>query len=355
MCQVDQIRGMLRSQCSRYPKLQPQDLLKALHQSVLGCGHLITDEAGGWDRLCRELEDLQDPGGIEMLTTDYCRIHLGYLRQSGLSAESLFRLFVLSAEEPLGDEFALEEGLAVLLELAEQGELPFPREIMEAAAEEWRRVGFPACRHSPEFREAYHPAYRVVRWDYVWRMELLVAMDRLRAEKARVLVAIEGGAGSGKSTLTQWLSRVYDCNVFHVDDYFLRPEQRTEARLAEVGGNLDRERFLEEVLLPLRRGETVRMARYDCHAQALTEPVEIMPKALNIIEGAYCLHPLLADCYDLKVFLEVEPEEQRRRILQRNGPEWAERFFSTWIPMEQRYFEKMHIKEACHIILDVKG
>jgi len=353
MSRVEQVKTMLLSQCSRYPGLQPQDLLKALHQSVMGNGHLVADEAGGWDRLCRELEEHQDPEGLEMLGGDYCRVHLGYLKEIGLSAESLFRLFVLSAEEPAGDASALEEGVSILLELAGEGAIPFSRETTAAAVETWREAGFPACRHSPEFREAYHPAYRVIRWDYVWRMELMAAIDRLRAEKSRILVAIEGGAGSGKTTLTRWLSRVYDCKVFHVDDYFLRPEQRTPERLAEVGGNLDRERFLEEVLLPLSRGETVRSARYDCHTQALLEPVETEPGALNIIEGAYSMHPLLADYYDLKVFLKVDPETQRERILRRNGPELAERFFSTWIPMEQRYFETMAIQEQCQIILHV--
>ena len=348
---VEGIKAMLLNQCRCYPGLQPGDLLKALHQSVMGCGHLVTDEAGGWERLCRELEECRDTRGIEMLSPAYCRVHLGFLKESGLAPESLFRLFVLSAEEPLGCEADLEEGIQSLLELAEAGEIPFSRHVMAEAAEAWRRAGFPACRHSPEFRELYRPAYRVIRWDFVWKLHLLAAIDRLRTRKERVLVAIEGGAGSGKTTLARWLSRVYDCSVFHVDDYFLRPEQRTPERLAEVGGNLDRERFLEEVLLPLSRGETVRFARYDCHTQSLLEPVETAPKALSIIEGAYSMHPLLADYYDLKAFLETDPEEQRRRILKRNGPEMAERFFSTWIPMENRYFEAMGIRESCHVIL----
>ena len=45
----------LQGQCRRYPELEPQDLLKALHQSVFGCGHFVTDEAVGLARLRAEL------------------------------------------------------------------------------------------------------------------------------------------------------------------------------------------------------------------------------------------------------------------------------------------------------------
>ena len=35
----------LKDQCARYPALETQDLLKALHQSVYGCGHFVSDAA----------------------------------------------------------------------------------------------------------------------------------------------------------------------------------------------------------------------------------------------------------------------------------------------------------------------
>lgn len=350
----ESVATMLRAQCVCYPKLRAQDLLKALHQSVLGCGHLVVDEAGGLERLRQEAETACDAAGIEVLGRDYCRVHLGFLKESGLSVESLFRLFVHSAEEPLGDEAALEEGLDVLLALSAAGELPVPHDEMTAAAAEWRTAGFPLCRHSEAFREAYSPAYRVIRRDFLWKMRLMAEIDRLLQKKEQVLVAVEGGAGSGKTTLAAWLGGVYDCNVFHMDDYFLRPEQRTAERLAEIGGNADRERFLEEVLLPLRWEDAVQSRRYDCCTQTLQPPAVYEPKRLNLIEGAYCLHPELAGQYDLKVFLKISPERQRERILRRNSPDFAERFFKEWIPMEQRYFEAMEIEKSCHITVEVE-
>ena len=249
----------LLTQCRAYPALRPQDLLKALHQSVFGCGHFVTDEPAGLGRLREELARLpQDAAsGPEALDGPYVRLHLGEL--GGLSPRTLQRLFALSAEAPAGDAAALEKKLLCLLALAQEGRLPFSREETAQAVETWRAAGCPPCHHSEKFRAAYAPAYRVIRREYVRLLPLLSALDRRLAEKSRVIAALEGGSAAGKTTLAALLAKIYPgCNVFHMDDFFLRPEQRTEARLAEPGGNVDYERFLEEVLLPLRRGETVQ-------------------------------------------------------------------------------------------------
>ena len=155
---------------------------------------------------------------------------------------------------------------------------------------------------------------------------------------------------TGDSLALAVLEQVYDCTVFHMDDYFLRPEQRTPQRLAEPGGNVDRERFLEEVLLPLTEGRPFTYRPFDCGTFQLTDPVSVMPKKLNIVEGTYSLHPYFRDVYDLKIRLTISPELQRQRVLER--PEFLhQRFFEEWIPMENLYFEGFAISEKCHIIL----
>lgn len=357
MEQAQTTTAYLLDQCARYPALQLTDLLKALHQSVFGCGHFVTDEAAGLRRLREELTAL--PAGassdIEPLDGPFCRLPLGYLSKTGLTPETLFRLFVLSAEAPRGNAGQLEEKLEVLLSLSKTGQLPFSQEAASAAVSRWRRDGFPACHHSAPFRAAYAPAYRVIRRDFLWFLPLLAAIDRQMAEKKQVLAAIDGGSASGKTTLAALLARVYDCNVFHMDDYFLRPHQRTGARLAEPGGNVDRERFYEEVLCPLTQGQPAFCRRYDCHTQTLGSAAEISPKPLNIVEGAYSMHPALAGCYDLSAFLRVPPDLQKTRILARNGPESGARFFTQWIPLEERYFAALDPAGRCDLILEVEA
>ncbi len=167
------------------------------------------------------------------------------------------------------------------------------------------------------------------------------------------MVAIEGGSAAGKTTLARLARERYGCTVFHMDDFFLQPHQRTPERLSEPGGNVDRERFLAEVLQPLQRGGQAAYRRYDCAAGALGPVVEVTPAPLVLVEGAYAMHPDLAPYYDFSLFLDIRPDLQRRRILQRNTPEQAQRFFQRWIPLEQRYFQALDVPGRCSMILPV--
>lgn len=184
-------------------------------------------------------------------------------------------------------------------------------------------------------------------------MELLQAIDERLPRQERLLLAIDGGSASGKTTLAALLAQRYGCPVFHMDDFFLRPEQRTPQRLAEPGGNVDRERFFSEVLQPLRQGGPASYRRYDCRTGQLLPPVLRQAGQLNVIEGAYSMHPELSALYDLSVFLAVSPETQRRRILQREPAFKQQLFFQKWIPMENRYFQAFSIPERCDLRIEI--
>ena len=175
---------------------------------------------------------------------------------------------------------------------------------------------------------------------------LIEKLDSM-ADKDRIIFAIEGCSGSGKTTLAKFLQGKYDCNVFHMDDFFLQPHQRTKERYEEVGGNVDRERFLEEVLIPLNKGEEIRYKRFDCKSFMFQPEIFMEPKRINIIEGSYSMHSLLSDYYDFGVFLEIDSDEQKERIKKRNSKELAQLFFDRWIPMEEKYHKGMRVKERC--------
>lgn len=176
---------------------------------------------------------------------------------------------------------------------------------------------------------------------------LTAAVQELLQKKSRIILAIDGRCAAGKTTLAKSFCKAVPAAVFHMDDFFLRPEQRTPERLREPGGNVDRERFLEEVLLPLTEGRPFTYRPFDCGTRSLGAPVAAEPAAVTVIEGSYSCHPDLAQYYDLRVFLTLSPEAQAARILRRNGPEQAAVFRQRWIPMEEQYFAAFGIEAQC--------
>lgn len=351
----DQIAESLAlDQCSRYPGLQPQDLFKALYQSIFGCGHLVDDPSAAADYIRKETEEAKPTGElVEPLGNTYCRVHLGDANTSGLKSETLATLFSMSAQANIGTLEELEADLNTLLALANTGRLPFTYDEIRIQIEAWRKSGFAACRHTEAFRSLYHPAYRVLRNEYTWALPIFTAIDRMLDDKKQRIIAIEGGAAAGKSTLASLLQQVYHCNVFHMDDFFLRPEQRTPQRYAQAGGNVDYERFRDEVLEPLTQGKSIQYRRFDCGSFAIQPPVAIQPGILNIVEGTYSCHPWLAEQYDLKIFLEIEPALQTKRIRRRNTPACQKQFFEKWLPLEHTYFEQLNISQICNLSLEV--
>lgn len=347
-------RRLLLAHCESYPELRAEDVFKFLYQSAFGCEHLVTNEAAALEYVKKEYATLPAGGEmrVEKLDGGYSRVHLSSIG-CGLSPETLARLFCLSARKEADGKAELERKLTVAGEMVRSGELPISAEDYAKKLSRWREAGYPAIRHSQAFRETYAPAYRVIADEFVRFLGLFAELDRRLAEKPTVL-AIEGGSASGKTTLSALLKRVYACNVFHTDDFFLRPEQRTRERFAEIGGNLDRERFYEEIILPLTHGETVCYRRYDCSTQTLGDPIASPLTPLTVVEGVYSMHPAFAEVYDFSVFLDIGEEYQMERIKKRNPPPLAKRFFEEWIPLENRYFEGMHVREKCALTLKIE-
>ena len=176
------------------------------------------------------------------------------------------------------------------------------------------------------------------------------AIRKLQKEKEGLdeplIVAIDGRCGSGKTTLGEYLEQVFNCNLFRMDDFFLRMEQRTPQRLKETGGNVDYERFEETVLRPIFQKQTVFYQPFSCQKWNLLEGYPVPYKKLNIIGGSYSMHPYFKNPYQLRVFLNISPKDQMENIKKRNGPEKAKQFQNMWIPKEEAYFKKFHVMDG---------
>ncbi|RKJ75000.1 uridine kinase [Butyricicoccus sp. 1XD8-22] len=175
-------------------------------------------------------------------------------------------------------------------------------------------------------------------------------IEALLQAQSNVLVAIDGRCGSGKSTLAEHLQQHWHSRLLHMDDFYLPFPERAPNWASIPCGNMDFSRFLREALLPARAGEAISYRRCDCHAGRFLAPVELPPAPLTIIEGSYSLHPKLADCYDLSIFLTCAPDEQLRRLRAREGDNFPS-FPARWLPLEERYFALYGIASSASAVI----
>lgn len=176
---------------------------------------------------------------------------------------------------------------------------------------------------------------------------LISVFDEYNQKYPHIIAAIDGRCASGKSTFSKMLRVHYDCNVIPMDHFFLREEQRTAERLSQAGENIDHERFLSEVLLPLSERREFSYRPYDCSRGTLGEPIFVPLRSINIIEGSYSCNKALREYYHLRIFLSTSPEEQLRRIKERDGEEKLLIYKNKWIPLEERYFTAYDIENRC--------
>ena len=160
-----------------------------------------------------------------------------------------------------------------------------------------------------------------------------------RTDKEYVIIAIDGPSGSGKTEFAKSISKTFDCNVFHMDDFFLPHERKTPERLATPGGNVDWERFKEQVMDKITTGEEFTYDIYHCKTGDITKSKVVKPKRLNIVEGVYSMHPELIDNYEYKIFFDVSREKQLERILHRSSEKVLQKYINDWIPLEDAYFK----------------
>lgn len=351
---MNNTREHILLQYSKYPSMLAGDFFKYLYQSAFGCEHLVSNETAVRKAIEEEFVGCRtEEEAVVALDGDFCRVNLSVLAE-GLCSTTLAKIFCLSAESRSDARQLLEEKIAVFLQLIREGSLPYDLQETQELLSAWKEKGYPACRHTQQYRELYKPSYRVVRKEYALFLPLLQYIDSL-PQGERCILAVDGTSAAGKSTLGELLHTLYGCTVFHMDDFFLRPEQRTAERFAQVGANVDRERFEEEVLQPLANGQTVFYRRFDCSTQKLLSGEEIQPTPLTVVEGAYSMHPALSHYYSYRVFMDMDPALQKERIYKRNGTQWGQRFFDEWIPMERSYFEKTKITQRCDLHICVGG
>jgi len=364
---MKELEQIIRQHSRNYPAMQPQDVAKLIYQNEFGPGHFVEAPERSLQRLKEEyfsMRPLQTEAClqeterenkihslIEPIGNGFVRCCLQGLEEKGLSI--LNRIFVLTANNKKGTKKNYERKLFGILNDFDRMEFSFDKKQYVAYIEGQKEKDYPIVSHSETYRQAYAPGYRVIDERYASFLPLLAALEKKRKQKegTRLVVGIDGNSAAGKTTLAQCLSELYECEVIHMDDFFLPPSLRTEERLAEAGGNVHYERFLEETAKGIQSGRDFSYRTFSCKQMDYTGNCVISGRKMLVVEGAYSMRPEFRELYDFKVFMKLPLEKQLERIRKRNGEEQCEIFRTRWIPMENNYFEVFQVEASCDFII----
>ncbi len=178
--------------------------------------------------------------------------------------------------------------------------------------------------------------------------DVIKRIDEYLKTHEEVVIAIDGKSGSGKSTLGNKLNEYYKGNLIHMDDYFLPFNLRSKERMNEIGGNVNYEKFYNDIILNLK--QDLISEPYSCHEGKFKEKRIIKHSKVTIIEGSYSLHPYFKKYYDISIGLDISSEAQIERLKEREGDNLIN-FINKWIPLENRYFEGFNILQKVDILL----
>ena len=157
---AEEMKKQLQVQRKRYPLMNEEDVVKFAFQGMLGVGHLINSEAEAKDRLMVEMASLEPNDSeplIEKISTDWVRLNLRPAKAEGMQVDDLAWYLVRSSEWGTLS-FTRQNVYNFCVKLDDSDK-------MKAAAqsvldENW----LPS--HSTQYREVYHPAYRVFYKDF---------------------------------------------------------------------------------------------------------------------------------------------------------------------------------------------
>lgn len=171
LCQSErQVRKFVRQQLSWHPHLHLIDLYKSCYQDFMGSEHLVTNTEVAKMYVQKELAEMTESGETTArlepcgLRGNYVRVPLELVKKGEIPADSLVSWFVQSASaEP---PHTLDEWIGYWYEIErviDKMNLNLPDYENDKATirEIFNRGGY-ASVHSQEFKQHYHPHYRIV-------------------------------------------------------------------------------------------------------------------------------------------------------------------------------------------------
>jgi uridine kinase len=176
-------------------------------------------------------------------------------------------------------------------------------------------------------------------------MQLIAALLDLCSQKNHPVIAIDGPAGAGKTTLAHEiflaLSPKMSVNVIHMDDLYDGWENALTNDLTQI---------LQYLSAQHQSQQPANLSRYNWSTSSFDPAEVIEPADLLILEGVGSGDKSLQDQFAALIWIDIDPNIGVQRVTERDGPGVTNQM-QKWLGTQQQYFSQHSTREKADFIL----
>ena len=176
-------------------------------------------------------------------------------------------------------------------------------------------------------------------------MDLISALLDLCKTSERPIIAIDGPAGAGKTTLATNIHLAlypnYTSTIIHMDDLYHGWDNALTSQLTDV---------LTHLVSAHKDAKPISLSTYNWLAGEFNPASEIEKSELLILEGVGSGQMAIRDSLSALIWIDIEDSQGMARVLERDGNE-IESQMKKWLSTQEQHFRDEGTQNAADFVL----
>jgi uridine kinase len=176
-------------------------------------------------------------------------------------------------------------------------------------------------------------------------MDLIAALLDLCKTTPQPIIAIDGPAGAGKTTLAALIQRAlakeFTIHLVHMDDLYAGWDCALDANFTET---------LMKIVSSHKSAEGISFAKFNWKENIFEEKVQHESKKLLILEGVGSGQRAIREDLTSLIWIDITPLDGLTRVIARDGSE-IEIHMQKWLTSQSEHFRENSTQEESDFIL----